>query len=154
MAMSALEARTQILDDLTAAIDQLALALACLSEAFEQLPVGTADRLEAEIFRPVQRAYGRGKRTHAQFAERVGLPTRDFGAPSPSPGPSSQGVPDLVKRAAAASIDADRLIAELQDSALPIESGDAQLRAGLSEVRELLGTVPKAAGKFLRTLGR
>lgn len=154
MAQTTLEARTQILDDLTAAIDQIALALACLSEASEQLPVGTADRLEAELFRPVQRAYGRGKRTHAQFAERFGLPASDFGAPSPSPGRSSQSVPDLVKRAAAASIDADRMIGELQDSGLPIESGDAPLRAGLSDVRELLGKVPNAAGQFLRTLGR
>jgi hypothetical protein len=152
MAITALEAKTQILDDLAGAIDQVALALACLGEAYEQLDVGTADRLEAELFRPAQRAYGRGQRTHARFAERVGLPTREF--ESPSPGLSSQGVKAFVQRAVIAAADADRRIAELQDSMLPIESGDAELRTGLNEVRGLLGEIPGPAGRFLRTLGR
>jgi hypothetical protein len=60
----------------------------------------------------------------------------------------------FVERAATASADADRRIAELQDSMLPIESGDAELRTGLSEVRELLDEIPGAARQFLRTLGR
>lgn len=152
MAITALEARGQILDDLAAAIDQVALAVACLGAAFELLDVGTADRLEAELFRPVQKAYGRGKRTHAQFAERCGLATGEF--ESPSPGRPSQGVKAFVERAVTAAADADRRIAELQDSMLPIESGDAELRTGLSEVRELLDEVPVAARQFLRTLGR
>jgi hypothetical protein len=152
MAITTLEARTQILDDLAAALDQLGLAVACLSEAFEQLAVDAADRLEADLYRPVQRAYGRGKRTHAQFAERFGLPGDTF--EPPSPGVSSQGVKTLVERTAAAVEDADRRIAELQDSMLPIESGDAELRTGLTEVRELLEKVPSAARQFLRTLGR
>jgi hypothetical protein len=152
MAITTLEARTQILDDLAAALDQLGLAVACLSEAFEQLAVDAADRLEADLYRPVQRAYGRGKRTHAQFAKRFGLPGDTF--EPPSPGASSQGVKALVERAATAVEDADRRIAELQDSMLPIESGDAELRRGLSEVRELLEKVPGAARQFLRTLGR
>jgi hypothetical protein len=152
MAMTALEAREQIRDDLAAAIDHLALALVCLSEAYEQLDVDTADRLEAELFRPVQKAFGRSKRTHAQFAERYGLPTADF--ESPSAGRSGQGVKTFVERAVMASDDADRRIAELQDSMLPIESGDADLRTGLSEVRELLDELPVAARQFLRTLGR
>jgi hypothetical protein len=152
MAQTTLEARTQILDDLAAALDQLGLAVACLSEAFEQLAVDAADRLEADLYRPVQRAYGRGKRTHAQFAQRVGLPGDTF--EPPSAGPSSQGVKELVQKMAAALADADRRIAELQDSMLPIEAGDAELRTGLSETRELLEKVPTAAALFLRTLGR
>jgi hypothetical protein len=152
MAITALEARTQILDDLAGAMDQVAVAIACLGEAYEKLDVGGADRLEAELFRPAQRAYGRGKRTHAQFAERVGLPSREFEAASP--GLSSQGVKAFVQSAVIAAADADRRIAELQDSMLPIESGDAELRAGLNEVRELLGQIPGPAGLFLRTLGR
>jgi|SRR5215208_12813 len=152
MAITTLEARTQILDDLAAALDQLGLAVACLGEAFEQLAVDPADRLEADLYRPVQRAYGRGKRTHAQFAERVGLPGDTF--EPPSPGTSSQGVKELVQKMAAALADADRRIAELQDSMLPIEAGDAELRSGLSEVRELLEKVPTKAAQFLRTLGR
>jgi hypothetical protein len=152
VAITALEARTQILDDLAAALDQLGLAVACLNEAYEQLAVDAADSLEAELYRPVQRAYGRGKRTHAQFAERFRLPGDTF--EPPSPGAKSQTVRDLVQRMAAAIADADRRIAELQDSMLPIEAGDAELRTGLNEVRELLKRVPRAAGQFLRTLGR
>jgi hypothetical protein len=152
MAITTQEARRQILDDLAAALDQLGLAVACLSEAFEQLAVDAADQLEANLYRPVQRAYGRGQRTHAQFAQRVGLPGDTF--QPPSAGPSSQGVKELVQRMAAAVIDGDRRIAELQDSMLPIEFGDGELRTGLSEVRELLEKVPAQAGLFLRTLGR
>ena len=152
MAITTLEARGRILDDLAAAVDHLALGVACLGEAFELCDVGTADRLETELFRPVQKAYGRAKRTHAQFAARCGLASREF--ESPSPGLRSQGVKSFVERAVAASSEADRRIAELQDSMLPIESGDAELRTGLSEVRELLDEVPTNARQFLRTLGR
>src|SRR5215207_10461082 len=106
MAITTLEARRQILDDLAAALDQLGLAVSCLSEAFEQLTVDAAERMEAELYRPVQKAYGRGKRTHAQFAERVALPGDTF--EPPSPGRSSQGVKALVERTATAVEDADR----------------------------------------------
>jgi len=152
MARTALEDRGQILDELAAAIDQLALAVACLGEAFELLAVDAADRLEADLFRPVQRAFGRAQRTHTQFAERCALPKRGFELPPP--GLSSQGVGAFVERAVAASTDADRRIAELQDSMLPIESGDPELRTGLSDIRELLDRVPASARQFLRTLGR
>jgi len=152
VAITAAEARQQILDDLAAALDQLGLAVACVSEAFEQLAVDAADQLEAALYRPVQRAYGRGKRTHAQFAERVGVPGDTF--EPPSAGPSSQSTRELIQKMAAAVTDADRRIAELQDSMLPIEAGDAELRSGLSEVRETLEKVPTAAALFLRTLGR
>lgn len=152
MAITQREARQQILDDLGDAVDRIALGVACLAEAFEQLSVTSADRLEAELFRPVQKAYGRGKRTHAQFAERTGLSARGFDPPSP--GVRSQGVKLFVERAVAAAAEADIIVADLQDSMLPIESGDAELRSGLTEVRELLAGVPNAAREFLRTLGR
>jgi hypothetical protein len=152
MAITTAEARRQILDDLAAALDQLGIAVACLTQAFEQLAVDAADRLDAELYRPVQKAYGRGKRTHAQFAQRIGLPGDTF--EPPSAGLPSQGVKELVQRMAAAITDADRRIAELQDSMLPIEAGDAELRAGLNETRELLKPVPRAAALFLRGLGR
>lgn len=152
MAMTQVEQRQQILDDLAAALDQLGLAMACLSEAFEQLAVDAADRLDAELYRPVQRAYGRGKRTHAQFAQRAGLLGDTF--EPPSAGPASQSAKELIQKMAAALADADRRVAELQDSMLPIEAGDAELRAGLGEVRELLEPVPRAAALFLRSLGR
>jgi hypothetical protein len=37
---------------------------------------------------------------------------------------------------------------------LPIEAGDAELRAGLAETRELVDGVPAPARAFLSTLGR
>jgi hypothetical protein len=37
---------------------------------------------------------------------------------------------------------------------LPIEVGDAEVRAGISETRTLLGTLPRAAHELERTLGR
>jgi hypothetical protein len=152
MARTALEDKRQILDELAAAVDQLALALACLGEAFELLAVDAAERLEADLFRPAQRAYAQAKRTHDRFAERAALPNREF--ETPSPGVSSQGASAFIQRAVAASGEADRMIAELQDSMLPIESGDAELRKGLSDVRELLDRLPRTAVLFLRTLGR
>jgi hypothetical protein len=152
MAITASEARRQILEDLGGAIDLIGFAVAALGEAFEQLPEAAGERLEATLFRPAQRAYARGRRTHAGFAERCGLPTRQFDLPSP--GLASQGVGVLVQRAVASVADADRRVADLQDSLLPIESGDAELRQGLSEVRELLASVPAGAREFVRTLGR
>ena len=152
MAITAVEARAKILDDLGAAIEQVALAVASLGEAFEQVPDGAAERLEDTLFRPVQRAYAVGKRTHAGFAARHELPTAAFELPSPGLG--SQGVASLLEQAVVASADADRRIAELQDSMLPVESGDGELRSGLADVRELLGPIPTSAREFQRTLGR
>jgi len=146
------EATQRILDELAAANDRLALAVECLGQAYELLSVDSADRLEAELFRPVQKAYGRGKRTHAQFAQRTGFAAHEV--EPPSAGRTSQGVQAFVERAVEASADAGQMIAELQDSMLPIESGDPELRAGLSEVRALLEELPGPARQFLSTLGR
>jgi hypothetical protein len=152
MSRSALEAQEQILADLGIAIEQLALASACLGQAYEVLDEATGERLEDELFRPVQRALGRAKRSHGQFAERVGLAAYEFG--SPSGGLPSQGVKVLVERAVEASAAAAHTIADLQDSMLPIEAGDPELRAGLAEVRELAEQLPGRARGFIRTLGR
>jgi len=152
MAITTQEARQQILDDLAAATDQIAMAVASLGAAFELLPVGTGERLEDELFRPVQKAYGRAKRTHSAFAERCGLAARAFELPGA--GTTSQGAKGFVAKATGAVAEADRLVAELQDSLLPIEAGDAELRSGLSEVRELLAGESTTARQFLRALGR
>ena len=102
---------------------------------------------------PPRAAGLRAGQAHALRVRRAPRPSvRAFDLPSP--GPASQGAPALVGRAVEAVADADRRIAELQDSMLPVESGDAELRAGLSEVRELLGSVPVGAREFLRALGR
>jgi hypothetical protein len=152
MAYVAREARQQLLDDVAAAIDRLAMALAALGAAYEELDEHTADRLEDALFRPTQTAYGRARRTHAGFAARHGLPGRTF-APA-SPGLPSQGVRALIDRAVEAVAEADMILADLQDSMRPVEVGDAELRAGLASVRELLGALPERARGLTRTLGR
>jgi hypothetical protein len=152
VAYDAGQARRELLDDLAVATDALGRALAALGEAYEQLDERTGDTLEEQLFGPVQRAYGRAQRTHAAFAERHGLPGRTF-APG-SGGPPSRGVRGFVEDASAAATEADARIAELQDSMRPVEVGDAELRAGLSEVRRLIADVPAHARSFVRVLGR
>jgi hypothetical protein len=152
MAYSTAEARQQLLDDVAAATDRRGVALAALGEAYEQLDEYNADQLEEQLFRPVQTAYGRAQRTHAGFAQRHGLPGRTFAA-APG-GHPSQGVSGFVDAAVSAVVAADGMLAELQDSMRPVEVGDAELRAGLAEVREALAAVQEHADTFLRTLGR
>jgi transcriptional accessory protein Tex/SPT6 len=152
MAYVAAEARQQLLDDLGRAIDELGWALAALGAAYEQLDERSADRLEEELFRPVQLAYGRARRTHAGFAERHGLQGRTF--ETASAGRASQGVKGFLENAVEAVGKADSTIAEIQDSMMPVEVGDAELRAGLAEVREAVGTLRSRAREFVRTFGR
>jgi hypothetical protein len=146
------DARQELLDTLGEAIDDIAVALAALAEAYEQLTTVPADRLEEQLFGPVQAAYGRAQRTHTGFAQRHGLPVRTF---SPAPqGLPSTGVRGFIDNAVASVGDADDALAELQESMMPVEVGDPELRAGLAEVRELLGAVSARAREFTRTLGR
>lgn len=152
MAHSDADARQQLLDTVAAATDAIARALGALGEAYEQLDEYNADKLEEELFRPVQHAYGRAKRTHAEFAGRHGLPTRAF-QPAP-PGLASTGVKGFVEHALQDVGEADATLADLQDSMLPVEFGDAELRAGLSEVRRLLGDLPGRVRRFVSVLGR
>ena len=152
MTYSAAEARQQLLDEIAAAVDALAGALAAVGAAYEQLDEHSADRLEEELFRPVQAAYGRAQRTHAAFAERHGLPTRTF-APAPAER-ASHGVSGLLEHAVDAVADAEGLLSELQDSMAPVEVGDPELRAGLAQVRDLLADVSRRAQQFMRGYGR
>jgi hypothetical protein len=152
MAYVTAEARQGLLDDVAQAIDELSVALAALGAAYELLDEHSADRMEELLFRPVQAAYGRAQRTHSSFAERYGLPGRTF-SPA-SAGLPSQGIRGFLERAVEAIGEADMLLVEVQDSMAPVEVGDPELRAGLSEVRELLGDVSNRAREFTRTLGR
>jgi hypothetical protein len=152
MAYTTSEARQELLDTVAKAANELGFASAYLAEAYEQLDEYNGDRLEAECFRPVQMAYGRAKRTHTQFAVRHGLPPAEFEA-QPT-GLASQGAASFVARAVEAVGVADRILADLQDSMLPVEAGDEELRAGLESVREPLGGLPGKARDFLRGLGR
>jgi hypothetical protein len=146
------EGRQEILDQLSAAIEMLGSAVAALSGAYERLDEQRADALEGELFRPVQLAYGRARRTHNEFAERSGLPRASFA--EASPGPEHQDAIAMIERAAEAVEGADGAIADLQDSMLPVEVGDQELRAGLSETRSLIDQVPALAYRFVRTVGR
>jgi hypothetical protein len=152
MAYVTREAREHLLETVGEAIDEIGVALAALGAAYEQLDEQTADRLEAELFRPVQVAYGRAQRTYAAFAERYGLTARKF-EPAP-PGHPSQGVRGFLDGAVAAVDEADMLLIELQDSMRPVEVGDTELRAGLAEVRELVGDLRSRSRELVRTLGR
>jgi hypothetical protein len=152
MAYDSAQARVELLDDVAEATDDIGLALAAVGAAFEQLDDYNAEKLEEELFRPIQMAYGRAQRTHSEFADRHGLPTRAFA--SASAGLPSQGVKGFLDGAVNATVRADRTLAQLQDSMRPVEVGDAELRAGLSEVRRLIAGVPHAANELVRGLGR
>src|SRR5436305_6398320 len=108
-----------MLDTLGEAIDEIAAALAALAGAYEQLGTLPADRLEEQLFRPVQAAYGRAKRTHAGFAEHQGLPKASF-APA-NPGLPSTGIRGFVDGAVRSAAEAESVLPELQDSMMRVE---------------------------------
>jgi hypothetical protein len=152
MGYTTAEARAGMLAEIGQAADQLSLAIACLNQAYELLDDSAADRLEAELFRPVQLTYGRLQRAYKDFVGRVGGPSREF-APA-SAGGTSHGAKAFIERAVSSAATAGQVIADLQDSMLPIEVGDPALRAELADVRSRLDVVPSRARELLRTLGR
>lgn len=152
MPYSTADARQQLLQTVAEATEALAASLASLSEAYEQLDEASGDRVEEQLFRPVQRAYGRAQSAYANFAGRHELTTRELeqaGRAAPS-----RGVKGLIETAVADAQSADSTLATLQDSLLPIEVGDAQLRADLEQVRDLLSGVAGRARELQRTFGR
>lgn len=152
MAYTTTEARQELLDTIERAANELGLASALLAEAYEQLDEDSGDRLEEDCFRPVQVAYGRAKRAHTEFAGRHRLQAAAF-EQQPT-GLPSQGAAAFIERAVEAVGAADRTLAGLQDSMLPVEAGDQELRAGLKSMREPLGSLPAKARQLLRGLGR
>ena len=152
MAYVTREAREQLLETVAEATDELGTALAALGAAYEQLDEAAGDRLEERLFRPVQHAYGRAQRTYAGFAERHGLEARAF-TPQ-SGGLPSQGIHGFLERTLDAVEEADLILVELQDSMLPVEVGDAELRTGLAEVRELVAHIAERGREFTRSYGR
>jgi hypothetical protein len=147
-----MDERQQLLDALADATDELGFALACLAEAYDRLDELNGERLEEELFRPAQAAYGRAKQTHAEFAGRHGRPSRTF--EQPAAGVSQRGARGFVDQAVEAIAVADHGLAELQDSMLPVEVGDPALREGLMAVRDRVRDLPERARELLRTLGR
>jgi hypothetical protein len=123
-----------------------------LGEAYEEVDEQTAQVLEEQLFRPVQGAYGRARRTYAEFAQRYGLAGRSF-LPG-SPGAHSADPRVHLERALAAIERADLVVAEMQDSMLPVEVGDRELRDGLTATRELIAAAPAHGRQLLRRIGR
>ena len=150
MAYTSTEGRQELLDAFAEAIEHLGFALAALGAAYEQLDEQNADRLEEELFGPVQLAYGRAKSAHAQFAapRHDRRHVRDTVGGLPSTG--AKGFIDTLSDPGPA----DAALSALQDSSLPTEVGDQELRAALTDVRELLGGVRQRARELERTLGR
>lgn len=152
MTYSTADGRQQLLAVLARAVDEIGVAVTALGEAYEQLDERTAERLEGELFRPVRTAYGRAQRTYNEFAARHGLPGATFA--QAGTGAPSTGARGFIDGAIEATGRADDELAALQDSMLPVEVGDAKLRAGLAQVRELLGKLRGRARELVRTLGR
>lgn len=152
MAYVSAQARQELLDAIAESVEEISRALTDVGEAYEQLDDYNADRLEEQIFRPLQAAYGAVRRTHAGFAGRSQLPSRDFG-PADAGAPS-HGVKGFLDSAMEAVAEADRGLSILQDSMMPVEVGDAELRAGLAEVRRLLDKLPARTRDFVSNLGR
>lgn len=152
MSYTTAEGRQQLLDAVAQAVEDLARAVSALSEAYELLDEHSADELEGRLFKPVQGAYGRARRAHLQFTQRHGLPTGEFAAATR--GAPAHGVRGFIDEAAADVASADATLAELQDTLLPVEVGDPELRADLSAVRTQLGDVGRQARELTRTLGR
>ena len=86
------------------------------------------------------------------FADRHGLEGRTF-QPA-SPGVPSSRARGFIDDAVDALRRADDTLSGLQDSMLPVEVGDAELRAGLADVREQIGGLAGRARELIRTLGR
>ena len=147
-----LEGRERIIREVGQAAEQIALALDYLGDAYEQVDEGLGDRLEEQLFGPIQGAYARARRTKTEFVSRHGLIDRN--GHEPEGGSRPHGAIALIEAAGEAVEQAEQWIAELQDSMLPVEVGDEQLRAGLSETRSLLAPLPARADELVRTLGR
>jgi hypothetical protein len=152
MTYSTDEGRLELLEATAEAANAIAVALAALGAAYEAVDEDAGDRLERELFGPAQAAYGRLKRSHTEFATRHGLTAQAFA--SATPGAPSAGAHGYIEQAVDAAQRADDILSELQDSLLPVEVGDPELRAALAEVRTRLGEMTIRAAALLRTLGR
>lgn len=152
MAYTTLEGQQQLLDGIAGAIDELGYALAALGAAYEQLDDATADALEEQLFGPAQKAYGRAKRTYADFARRSGLPQQAFEAQTAGGGSSRARA--HIDDAVAAVGKAGMALSTVQDEPALLEVGDAELRAALAEIRGLVDALPARARELVRRLGR
>ncbi|MEJ7891979.1 MAG: hypothetical protein WKF94_05010 [Solirubrobacteraceae bacterium] len=152
MAYVTAEARQELLDTIAEASGELATALAALGAAYEQLDDDSATALEEALFRPVQVTFGRARMTATAFASRHGLPAPVVG--EGKAGLPSRGVKGFVEDAVEAIEQSEAILTELQDSLSPVQVGDAELRAGLADVRTRLDGLPARAEHFVSRFGR
>lgn len=143
--------RQQILDDTIAAVGRLEAALGQLGEAYDQLDERTAENMEDGVFRPLQAAYSLLRRVHLQFAEHYGLSALE---PPAGVVPSPRDPRVAFAQASDAIEQGERILSELQDSLLPVEVGDRELRTGLADVRTQLAPLPQACAALVRGFGR
>src|SRR6476620_2389583 len=98
MAYVSQEARQELLGAIAEAVVEVGGALSTLGAAYEQLDEQSGDRLEEQLFRPVQLAFGRLRRTHDEFAARHDI-ARRASSEQPEPGHPSQGVKGFLEAA-------------------------------------------------------
>ncbi|HUA11681.1 MAG TPA: hypothetical protein VMA83_06725 [Solirubrobacteraceae bacterium] len=153
MTYSAREGRERILLDVAEAAAALMGAQEALGEAHEQLDDAAAGRLELELYGPVRDATKSALAGASAFAARVGMtftrPAGEHHARTRGDGPR-----EYVDAATALVARADELLAELQDSLLPVEVGDTELREALAATRRTIAPLAHSALEFERTLGR
>jgi hypothetical protein len=146
------EGRQQVLDDLASALDQVDLALDGVSGAYELLDEAAAQRVEDQLFRPLQSASAQLRRTRSEFAARHGQSAD--ASERPPHHAASRTAAVMIQDAAAAVTRADLTLGGLQDSMLPVEVGDRELREGIERVRTGLSEFGPRSRDITRTIGR
>jgi hypothetical protein len=152
MAYAAEEGRLRMLEDVARAVEQLSVAVAALGEAYELVDERLGERLEEVLFRPAQLAYARASRTYTEFASRHQVPAPELLTLSSGQHETDPRI--YLQRAADAAEQADLILAELQDSMLPVEVGDRELREGLAAARSVIADVPARGADLVRSIGR
>jgi len=102
---------------LAEAIDEIGFALASLGAAYEQLDEPTADRLEEELFGPVQGRLWPGE-AHPRGSSPTGTGLRAARSRRALPAFRRPGAKGFIDHAVNAADEADRNLATLQDSML------------------------------------
>jgi len=153
MTYSSHEGYERIFSDSAEAASSLLGAIEPLGTAYEALDEHAADELESQLYGPIGLAAKTLLASVTAFAGRCG---EAFERPVAKhfAGGREDGARQHVDAALAFVGEADEILAELQDSLIPVEVGDAPLREGLAATRRTLAPLPQAARELERTLGR